>query len=88
MAMTQAEIKSVMEQARREERAAKTLLKQRSAALRTRLEEQLAATYRADHARWKAITEEAEQRVNQWDEQIVAICTVSPPHERRSRTPS
>jgi hypothetical protein len=47
MAMTQAEIKSLMEQARREERAAKTLLKQRSAALRAHMEEQLAAAYRA-----------------------------------------
>ena len=52
------------------------------------MEEQLAAAYRADHERWKAITEEAEQRVKEWDDQIAAICTVSPPHERRSPTPS
>ena len=64
MAMTQAEIRSLMEQARREERAAKTMLKQRSAELQARMEEQLAAAYRSDHERWKAITEEAEQRVN------------------------
>ena len=74
MALTQAEIKSLMEQARREERAAKTLLKQRAAALRARMEEQLAAAYRADHQRWQAITEEAEQRVQEWDDQIAAIC--------------
>jgi hypothetical protein len=88
MALTQSEIKSLMEQARREERAAKTMLKQRSAQLRARMEEQLAAAYRADHERWKAITEEAARRVKEWDDQIAAICTVSPPHERRSRTPS
>src|SRR5919108_697610 len=86
MAMTQAEIKSLLEQARREERAAKTMLKQRSAQLRVRMEEQLAAAYRAEHERWKAITEEAEQRVNQWDEQIAAICRgMGVPEEFRPR---
>ena len=86
MAMTQAEIKGLMEQARREERAAKTLLKQRSAQLRARMEEQLAAVYRADHDRRKAITEEAEQRVNQWDDQIAAICRdMGVPEEFRPR---
>jgi hypothetical protein len=74
MDLTQSEIKSLMEQARREERVAKTLLKQRSAALRARMEEQLAAAYRADHERWKAITEEAARRVKEWDDQIAAIC--------------
>src|SRR3954470_8131431 len=86
MAMTQAEIKSLMEQARREERAAKTMLKQRSAALRARTEEQLAAAYRADHARWQAISQVADQRVKQWDDQIAAICrNMGVPEEFRPR---
>jgi hypothetical protein len=38
------------------------------------MEEQLAAAYRADHQRWQAITEDAERRVKEWDDQIAAIC--------------
>src|SRR4051794_28263213 len=54
-AMSESERERLMQQVRREERVAKTALKQRSAQLKAALEEQLAAVYRADDELWRDI---------------------------------
>lgn len=72
--MSEAERKRLGEQVRREERVAKTSLKQRSARLKADMEQQLAARFRQDDERWRAITTEAKKMVEDSDAKMAAIC--------------
>lgn len=72
--MSEGERKRLAEQVRREERVAKTSLKQRSARLKADMEQQLAARFQEDDARWRAITAEAKKAVEDCDAKIATIC--------------